>query len=301
MVGLSPAGLWAAADVADQQMSSFMVVVSVIAVLFGVFVLPFIVGSRIAKALRMKDIGGRVGVILSVLIATLGILAFGWPPKLGIDLKGGVILVYEVDVQSRTAAQGAGTQAKGDQTGGTNTAGDPNAAPTGSGFDMPSLIVALTRRINPGGTKEIVIRPFGERQVEIIIPDVDPLEIERIKKTISTAGMLEFRIVANGRDHAALFELARSQADDPTQRRLPTVKDANGKPLGFGPEWPAMKCRRKAVRSCSRSGYGAISCATLGPGKSSSFATKRCFGRSTTVLLDSSPIWRDRRSRTSMS
>jgi SecD/SecF fusion protein len=233
MVGLSPAGLWAAADVADQQMSSFMVFVSVIAVLFGVFVLPFIVGSRIAKALRMKDIGGRVGVILSVLIATLGILAFGWPPKLGIDLKGGVILVYEVDVQSRTAAQGAGTQAKGDQTGGTGTAGDPNAAPTGSGFDMPSLIVALTRRINPGGTKEIVIRPFGERQVEIIIPDVDPLEIERIKKTISTAGMLEFRIVANGRDHAALFELARSQADDPTQRRLPTVKDANGKPLGF--------------------------------------------------------------------
>ena len=64
MVGLSPAGLWAA-DVADQQMSSFMVFVSVIAVLFGVFVLPFILGSRVAKALRMKEIGGRVGVIIS--------------------------------------------------------------------------------------------------------------------------------------------------------------------------------------------------------------------------------------------
>ena len=232
MVGLSPAGLWAA-DVADQQMSSFMVFVSVIAVLFGVFVLPFILGSRIAKALRMKEIGGRVGVIISVLLATAGILAFGWPPKLGIDLKGGVILVYEVDVQSRTAAQAGGGQTGAGQSGDNATNTDPNAAPAGSGFDMPSLIVALTRRINPGGTKEIVIRPFGERQVEIIIPDVDPLEIERIKKTISTAGMLEFRIVANGRDHAALFELARSQASDPLQRRLATVKDATGKAVGF--------------------------------------------------------------------
>ena len=227
MVGLSPAGLWAAADDAVQPMSSVMVFLSVIAVMFGVFVLPFILGSRIAKTLRMKDIGGRIGVILSVLIATAGILAFGWPPKLGIDLKGGVILVYEVDVQSRTAAQGGG------QPSGSGLTSDPNSPATGSGFDMPSLIVALTRRINPGGTKEIVIRPFGDRQVEIIIPDVDPLEIERIKKTISTAGMLEFRIVANGRDHAALFELARSQATDPVQRRLPTIKDANGKPVGF--------------------------------------------------------------------
>ena len=64
---------------------------------------------------------------------------------------------------------------------------------------MDDLVQALTNRINPSGTKEIVIRPYGERQVEIIIPEVDPIEVDHIKRLISTAGSLEFRIVANYR------------------------------------------------------------------------------------------------------
>ena len=73
------------------------------------------------------------------------------------------------------------------------------------------MLQRLNERINPAGTKEIVVRRYGDWQVEIIIPDVDTNEVERIKKLISTAGLLEFRIVANsvqhgdidpGRDHS---------------------------------------------------------------------------------------------------
>lgn len=218
MVGFFPAWLWAASDVAEKQVSSGIMLLYVLGVMLGVFALPFFLGQSLANSLRMKDYGWKIGLILCTLVATTVVLVTGWPPKLGIDLKGGVILVYEVDVQGRSTVQAQE---------------DPKAAQGSPKVDMGNLIVALTRRINPGGTKEIVIRPFGERQVEIIIPDVDPLEIERIKKTISTAGMLEFRIVANGRDHGTLLELARAQTQDPLQKRLSSVKDANGKVVGF--------------------------------------------------------------------
>ena len=102
---------------------------------------------------------------------------------MGVDLKGGVVLIYEVAGHSAAARAGQRMQS-------------PKAD-----INMGDLMQALTNRINPSGTKEIVIRPYGERQVEIIIPEVEAAEVESIKRQISTAGMLEFRIVANERDH----------------------------------------------------------------------------------------------------
>ncbi|MFO0904857.1 MAG: protein translocase subunit SecD [Pirellulales bacterium] len=220
MVGFLPAWLWAASDVAETQSSDgLMMFVYFIGILLGVFALPLYLGHLVASSLRMKDYGLRIGTIFMSIVATAVVLYAGWPPKLGIDLKGGVILVYEVDLQGRSTVQATGAGPE-----------DPQASRS---IDMGSLIATLARRINPSGTKEIVVRPFGERQVEIIIPEVDPLEIERIKKTISTAGMLEFRIVANGRDHESEMELARAQAQDPLQKRLASVKDPSGKVVAF--------------------------------------------------------------------
>ncbi len=79
-------------------------------------------------------------------------------------------------------------------------------------INMSDLVQALTNRINPSGTKEIVIRPYGDRQVEIIIPEVETEEVEQIKKQIQTAGQLEFRIVANRRDHDTIIAAAEDQA-----------------------------------------------------------------------------------------
>ena len=64
--------------------------------------------------------------------------------KLGVDLVGGTILVYEVD------------QAKQFQ--------DKDK------FNMQVMAESLKRRIDPNDLKNVTIRPVGENRVEIILP-----------------------------------------------------------------------------------------------------------------------------------
>src|SRR5262245_7596451 len=68
-----------------------------------VIILPFLVGSWLAKRMRMSEYAWRIGLLLFSLTAGIVICLVGWPPRLGIDLSGGVILVYEVD-QSKTSS-----------------------------------------------------------------------------------------------------------------------------------------------------------------------------------------------------
>ena len=57
----------------------------------------FGLGNLLGKMLRMPDYGTKIGLVLATLFAGILIDVFGWPPKLGIDLSGGVVLIYEVD------------------------------------------------------------------------------------------------------------------------------------------------------------------------------------------------------------
>ena len=66
---------------------------------------PSIVSYLISGGLRAKDMWGRMAVVLTALTCGIVIVASGWPPRLGIDLKGGVILVYEVDAAKRVSEQ----------------------------------------------------------------------------------------------------------------------------------------------------------------------------------------------------
>ena len=50
---------------------------------------------------------------------------------------------------------------------------------------MDRLIAAISQRVNPGGVKEVTVRPYGNEQVEIIIPRADDAEIDLIKRKIS--------------------------------------------------------------------------------------------------------------------
>ncbi|MHB8862983.1 MAG: protein translocase subunit SecD [Pirellulaceae bacterium] len=170
-------------------------------VLLLVIVLPIVLGSVLAKWLRMRGYEWKLGLIFVMVTIALFIVtrAFDFAEgkfrmPMGVDLKGGVILIYEVQV-------------------GGGTAGQPDEEEDSS-INMGDLVQALTNRINPSGTKEIVIRPYGERQVEIIIPEVDAAEVDSIKRQISTAGNLEFRIVANVRDHQDIIALAEAQSQD---------------------------------------------------------------------------------------
>ncbi len=89
--------------------------------------------------------------------------------------------------------------------------------------EMDKLVAAISKRINPGGVKELTIRPFGRNEIEIIIPEADESEIARYKQKITSAGTLEFRILANNRDHAQLIDDARK-----SEARLVYMVDENG-------------------------------------------------------------------------
>jgi SecD/SecF fusion protein len=144
---------------------------------------PFFLGGYFAKSLRMPDYGWKIGVILWTLICSAAILVMYWPPKLGIDLSGGMILIYDIDKSKLTPDKPV---------------------------DMDKVIGALNKRINPGGVKEINIRKYGNDGVEIIIPDVDEAAADRVAKMVSQVGTLEFRILANTHDHKPLIERALS-------------------------------------------------------------------------------------------
>src|SRR3989304_37993 len=169
-------------------------IVNVIIVI-ALLVVPFALGVFFASGLRMPDYGWKIGLIFWTLLCSLVILGMYWPPKLGIDLSGGMILIYEVDQ----------TQKKPGQT-----------------VDMDKLIGAVSRRINPAGIKEITIRKYGLEQVQIVIPEVDEAVANRVADLVSQVGTLEFRILANNHDHKALIERALS---DPS---LMVLKDSEG-------------------------------------------------------------------------
>ncbi|MFM8435638.1 MAG: hypothetical protein ACKOBP_09930, partial [Planctomycetia bacterium] len=70
---------------------------------------PTFVAWLLAKQFRASDMWARIAAVLVSLTAGIAITALGWPPRLGIDLNGGVILVYEVDAakQAQKAVEGA--------------------------------------------------------------------------------------------------------------------------------------------------------------------------------------------------
>ena len=106
-----------------------------------------------------------------------------WPPakklKLGIDLSGGTILVYEV--------------AKGNLP---------------SNFNMDELIASLKQRIDPQGVREIPIRKIGSNRFEIILPKASAEEVEEVKRKLTDVGSLEFRILANRKHDAGVIDRA---------------------------------------------------------------------------------------------
>lgn len=177
----------------------------------------FALAAAIASSLKVREYQTKLSIIFLSLFAAAAVIWSGWPPKLGIDLKGGVYLVYETGEKAQESLADAATDL---QKGNSNTSAGLSSE------EMDKLISAISRRINPGGVKEVVIRPFGQNQIEIVIPEVDESEIERYKEKITSAGTLEFRILANTNDHRELIEDAR-KSDAQFVYRL----DAEGKPM----------------------------------------------------------------------
>lgn len=142
-----------------------------------------------------------VGLGLAIL-AAVGLIAINWPPRWSTDIAGGVRLVYAL-----AAPDGAGVASSQDEA-----------------LDRPAVIRAVQNRSDRSGTGDVSVRQLGDREIEIIAPtanDWDRRYVESIKRMMSFAGRLEFRIIANRRDHADIISAAETQAEsaDATIRR----------------------------------------------------------------------------------
>jgi SecD/SecF fusion protein len=91
--------------------------------------------------------------------------------------------------------------------------------------DWPHLIRAMENRIAASGTEKFKVRRHGEWEIEVVVPRATDAEIERIKRLMSTPGVLELRLVANPVDHAHIIALAKAQSEDPSTRGLRVVRD----------------------------------------------------------------------------
>src|SRR5947209_3042404 len=95
--------------------------------------------------------------LTAVLISALIVTRSGWLYahgeggfRLGVDLVGGTILVYEVDTERLAEQQKDNPQAKK--------------------FDAGEMAAFLKRRIHPADLYNVTIRPVGETRFEIILP-----------------------------------------------------------------------------------------------------------------------------------
>ncbi len=200
----------------------------VVAALVAIVVIAAALGAFVASYVRLPEVAWKVSLIVGALGVSALILATGWPPKQGIDLKGGAILIYEVNEELTKQTARSARSAEGE-----------NPELGSESVDMPGLIHGLSQRINPGGVQEIVVRRYGDKQVEVIIPDVTSQEIERVKKLITTGGFLKFMIVANARDHGDIWRLA----DEPSQVGQYEVRDETGKTVG---QWVKLAIKTPA-------------------------------------------------------
>ncbi len=164
----------------------------------------------------MKSFLGRI--LVCVVPVLLGIAVCAWAYqydkfRLGVDLVGGTILVYEVDTSKQ---QG---EVKPDE-----------------------LAAALKRRIDPADLYNVTIRPIASEtpRVEIVLPTggyasgrttLKPEEVENIKNLIQQQGRLEFRILANGTDDKeAIDRAAEYLRNADNQAKLADLEKAGSPP-----------------------------------------------------------------------
>jgi SecD/SecF fusion protein len=134
---------------AGDELSGTLALLVAVAIIVG----SFVAGGLIARGLRMPDYAFKMGLIVFALTAGVAINYFGWPPKRGIDLSGGVVLVYEVDTDLSTSNW------------------------------MQSAIARINQRLNAEGGEKLEARPVGDDQIEVVVPD--GVEVAAVEEKIA--------------------------------------------------------------------------------------------------------------------
>jgi len=144
--------------------------------------------------------------------------------KLGIDLAGGTILVYEINLERTKELN----KTREEQSGAPQQRSSPVEGL--SNEDMLKLAAQIKKRIDPADLKNVTVRPLGGTRLEIILPtggagaggksNLSAEEIEEVKQRISQMGVLEFRILANRADDAAGLDAAKLIIDQASAEEL---------------------------------------------------------------------------------
>jgi SecD/SecF fusion protein len=150
----------------------------------------------------------------------------------GIDLAGGTILVYEVNLDATRSRM-------------TDSGQAADASEGLSSDEIKKLAENLKRRIDPNDLKNVVVRPVGNSRVEIILPYTGSSGgskegatedfVQEVKGLVRQVGVLEFRIPANAIDDADGIRDARqlleTAAQDPkVQEQLDAAAKAGVAP-----------------------------------------------------------------------
>ncbi|MBQ3453288.1 MAG: hypothetical protein IJG25_00320, partial [Thermoguttaceae bacterium] len=166
-----------------------------VGVVIGILVISWLLSVLFEKWWKVPESQTRYFIVLVCFLLALVSTITGLKQhraNLGIDLRGGSILVYGV---TPNAIEGEEAKA------------------TVSNQEMTELKNALSRRINPAGVKEIAIQELGDNsEVKITIPEADEAEVARTERIVNSSGQLKFRILASSdsQDERELIEKATS-------------------------------------------------------------------------------------------
>lgn len=167
--------------------------------------LCMVVSSFLAKKFRLPDYWWKMATILCATVSAGFIIGQSWPPKFGVDLRGGVSIIGELEAVVTDA--------------------------NGNEITIRDLIPALKERIDPSGTKEITLTPMSKDKLEVIIPDADLAEAKRVWARLASAGNLLFRIVVSESKDSRAYTLGTEQASKLQEyvREPATDDDPEGK------------------------------------------------------------------------
>ena len=195
-------------------------------------IVPLLLGGFIAKQLKMREYGGRIGITLlaiTLAVAPFAIQLFSGQSlrdaiRLGIDLKGGANMVFAVDRDKLEKEL--------------------------TGEIMDRMVGAIGRRIDPAGTQELTVRRVGPDRIEVIVPGVDAERTETIKASITRLGSLEFAILADQNQKRHSRVIRRAVQEPGTE-----VRDGEGRVIGL---WRQIGVRGDGTEVDFRPGPGTV-------------------------------------------
>ncbi|MEE9392142.1 MAG: protein translocase subunit SecD [Planctomycetota bacterium] len=167
----------------------------------------------------------RYLVIGAVMALALTCMALNWPVKLGIDLRGGSILTYQVTELTNNADDQADTDALGF-----------------SREDVDETVGVIAQRINSQGLDDIQVRRVGDNYIELVCRDVSKSETDEIRRKMTQVGRLEFPIEAQSGDKAGRVSFNEQQLTARREAALKAGKIFQSPPgFKFYPKRPAQK------------------------------------------------------------